>query len=138
MLKIFGSFLNGLNTLKVWPWSTLIPVGICIIILAYREGYHSEHLKRKVDAQVLMCNEDKYKFDLDAERAKNKILEDEIKKSTSTVITLKAQQKAQDQLLDDLQRIANDISIPDDEISPRTREFIKKLKEETDSYYVQN
>lgn len=109
-----------------------------VLVLAYREGIHSQKIntvKLEVRAE---CNEATFKQALDAEVQKNIILERENKLATITLQELNQSKKDQEKLLKSLQAIASDIQYLDGDLSPRTLEFIKQLKKESDPYYAQN
>lgn len=135
MLQIFGKARWLFSHLTVFPWSTIAPVALMIIVLAYREGINFQKINNAKLEVRAECNEGTFKQALDAEVQKNIILERENKLASVTLQELNQSKKDQEKLLKSLQAIASDIQYLDGDLSPRTLEFIKQIKKESDVYY---
>lgn len=110
-------------------WQKIL-VGIAgLIVLSYAIGFVQGVVKVFRDNATLECNDDKLK---DQISSLEKLLADEkisAQKLADELAKMQEENQDRKEIIKSLKDVLNDVSLEDDDISPRTKKFIIQLNE---------
>ena len=124
-----AQFLLGLLG-KNWKW--VLPACLGVIAFAFVKGALDGRERDRRDQAVIECNESKLQDELAAEvrmREDAEVLAESLAEQLSD---LRERDVERERYLSDLERQLE--GIPDDEVSPRTKELLRRLNIRTRSY----
>lgn len=121
--------LKGIIGFSKVHWKILVP--LVIFILGYSWWVGFEKGKGKEDRQIKACNEEVLKDQLESEK---KLREDAEKLNLdlqTRVTRLAKQNHEQNEYMKELELYLSVSNLPDDQVSARTREFVRQLNQRT-------
>ena len=128
-LKFLEPILKFVGTLR----GKLIVLVSFVLLLAgayfvgYNHGYNKGLEKR--DEAVVQCDNDKVVKTLDELKAELERIEREKLFLESEFVNIRDEAEKRQRTINELKRILSNTQIPDDKISPRTKEFYRQLNE---------
>ena len=113
-------------------WKVLAPAALAILGLAFFKGFLDAREREIRNEETLICNENVLEDQLESERQLREDAETLAQSLNEQIVRLRESELERRQYLTDLERQLTDIE--DDNISPRTRELIRRLNQRTWTY----